>query len=148
MQQGVIMVALFEETGIRVRYPENWRLERADHENGWTVTLQSPDSAFLMLSVNEEMPSIDQVAETALSALREDYPELEADDCIDSLAGQPAVGHDIRFFSLDLTNTCWTRCFYSSQGTVLVLCQVNDLDLDQYEPILRAICASLEIEDE
>jgi hypothetical protein len=142
------MVALFDEAGIRFRYPENWQLEREDNETGWTVSLQSPDSAFLMLSVNEEMPSIERVAETALAALREEYPDLEADDCIDSLAGQPAVGHDIRFFSLDLTNSCWTRSFYSARGTVLVLYQMSDLELDQYEPIVRAICASLELEDE
>src|SRR6266576_412064 len=98
------MVALFDEAGIRFRYPENWKLEREENETGWTVSLQSPDSAFLMLSLNEEMPSIERVAETALAALREEYPDLESDDCIDSLAGQPAVGHDIHFFSLDLTN--------------------------------------------
>ena len=59
-----------------------------------------------------------------------------------------ARGHDISFFSLDLTNTCWTRSFYSGAGTVLVLCQANDLELDDYEPVLRAICASLEVEEE
>jgi hypothetical protein len=49
---------------------------------------------------------------------------------------------------MDLTNTCWTRSFYSARGTVLVLCQINDLELDTNEPILRAMCASLELEDE
>ena len=53
----------------------------------------------------------------------------------------------MRFFSLDLTNTCWTRCFYSNVGTVLVLAQSSDLDLDDYEPALRAICASLRVEE-
>jgi len=67
---------------------------------------------------------------------------------VDNLAGQPAIGHDIRFISLDLTNTCWTRTFYSSEGTVLVLCQANDLELEQHEPVLRAICESLEVDQE
>jgi hypothetical protein len=31
---------------------------------------------------------------------------------------------------------------------MLVLCQINDLELETNEPILRAICASLELEDE
>ena len=78
------------------------------------------------------------VVEAALDALREEYEDLEADDCVEAVAGQPAVGHDVRFFSLDLTNTCWTRSFYSSRGTVLVLCQANDLELDKHEPVLRA----------
>ena len=51
-----------------------------------------------------------------------------------------------RFFSLDLTNTCWTRSFYSSEGTVLVLWQVNDLELEHAEPVLKAICSSFRVE--
>jgi len=142
------MVAQFQDAGIRFQYPENWRLEREDTDAGWTVSVQSPETAFLMLCLREDMPSTDQMTETALEALREEYPDLEAEDCVDSLAGQPAIGHDIRFFSFDLTNTCWTRCFYSGNGTVLVLCQFNDLESEKNEPVLRAICASLEVEDE
>src|SRR5262245_45205021 len=142
------MAEQFEESGIQFRYPENWRLEREETDSGWTVLLQSPDTAFFLLSLNEDGPSSEEVARTALEALREDSPDLEADDCVDSLAGQPAVGHDIRFTSLDLTNTCWTRSFYCADGTVLVLCQLNDLELESNEPVLRAICASLRLEEE
>ena len=34
----------------------------------------------------------------------------------------------------------------SSEGTILVLWQVNDLELEQAEPVLRAICSSFEVE--
>ena len=142
------MVAQFDENGIRFKYPDNWRLEREENDAGWTVSVQSPGTAFLMICLREDTPAIDEVADAALAALQEDYPELEYDQCIDSVAGQPAVGHTVRFFSLDLTNTCWTRCFYSSEGTVLVLWQVNDLELEQAEPVLRAICSSFEVETE
>jgi len=142
------MVAEFNEAGIRFRYPENWQLDRQENDEGWTVSVQSPDTAFLMLCLRSDMPTTNELADAALEALKEDYDELEADDCIESLAGQPAVGHNIRFFSLDLTNTCWTRSFYSPQGTVLVMCQINDLELDRNEPVLRAICASLQVEVE
>jgi hypothetical protein len=138
----------FEQNGIAFLYPETWRLEREKSKTGWTVLVQSPDTAFFLLSLDEDRPSIERVARTTLKALRDDYPDLEADACVDSLAGQPAVGHDIRFTSLDLTNTCWTRSFYSADGTVLVMCQLNDLELEQHEPVLRAICASLTLEDE
>jgi hypothetical protein len=142
------MVAQFEESGIRFKYPENWQLEREESDAGWTVSVQSPDTAFLMLCLRQDMRNIGELADTALETLREDYPDLEADACVDSVAGQPAVGHDIRFFSFDLTNTCWIRSFHSSQGTVLLMCQFNDLESDKNEPVLRAMCASLELEDE
>lgn len=139
------MSALFERDGIRFRYPENWQLEREDSEHGWTVSVYGPGTAFLLLSCDQDMPENERMAESALEALREEYPDLEADPCVDSVAGQPALGHDIRFFSLDLTNTCWTRSFYSPRGTVLVMWQVNDLELDTTEAVLRAICASLKL---
>ena len=142
------MAARFEDGGIHLQYPENWRLEREENETGWTVSIQSPETAFLMLCLREDMPPTDEVAQSALEALREVYPDLEADECVDSVAGQPAVGHDIQFFSLDLTNTCWTRSFYSARGTVLVLCQANDLEQEKNIPVLKAICASLAIDDE
>jgi hypothetical protein len=141
------MISEFAEGGIRFSYPDNWRLEREENDTGWTVSVQSPDTAFLTISLRQDMPGVERLAEAALAALREEYPDLEADDCAEPLAGQPAVGHDIRFFSLDLTNTCWTRCFYTSQGTMLVLCQTNDLELDTNEPVLRAICASLKMDE-
>jgi hypothetical protein len=140
------MIAEFDDAGIRFRYPANWRLEREKSDCGWTVSVQSPGTAFLTVTLDEDMPSADDMADTALAALRDVYPELEADDCLDSIAGQPAIGHDMRFFSLDLTNTCWTRSFYCARGTVLVLCQTNDLELETNEPVLRAICASMEVD--
>src|SRR4051812_21821906 len=103
------MSAQFEEDGVRFLYPENWELQREESENGWTVSVQSPDTAFLVVSLDSAMPEMELMARTALDALREEYQDIEADDCVDSLAGQPAVGHDVRFFSLDLTNTCWIR---------------------------------------
>jgi hypothetical protein len=133
---------------VSFRYPENWTLEREEGENGWTVSLQSPATAFAVLRLDEDMPDTQQVAETALEALRSEYPNLEAEAQVDTLAGQMAVGHDIHFFSFDFTNTCWTRSIYTDRGTLLVMWQVTDLDLEAYEPALQRLCASLKVEQE
>lgn len=138
----------FARNGIRFQYPDNWRLECEESDTGWTVTVQSPDTAFFLVSLESAAPGTEQVVQTALEALKSVYPELEADECVDTLAGQMAVGHDIRFFSFDLTNTCRTRSFYCPEGTVLVMWQANDLELDVNEPVLRAMCASLRIDEE
>lgn len=142
------MIAEFDEDGVRFRYPADWTVERQEDESSWTVVLQSPDTAFWMLTLDAGLPTLEHVTETALAALRDDYPDLEADECIDSMAGQPALGHDIRFFSFDLTNTCRTRSFYSGRGTVFVLYQFNDLELEKHGPILQAISASLAVDDD
>lgn len=142
------MVQQFDDYGIRFRYPENWKLEQQETDDGWTISVQSPETAFLMITLRDDMPDTTEMADAALKALKEEYQDLEAEDCVDSLAGQPAVGHDIRFFSFDLTNTCWTRSFYCSRGTILVMCQLNDLETERHEPVLRAICASLEVDED
>lgn len=138
---------LFHRDGIRFQYPDNWKLTRETTDNGWTVSVESPATAFFMLTFDEQMPEVGLVAQTALDALRADYPGLEADDAVESLAKQPALGHDIRFFSLDLTNTCHTRSFYTDTGTILLMWQANDLELETIEPVFRAICASLRVDE-
>ena len=142
------MALTFQEDGLTFQYPENWRLERNDNETGWTVSLESPETAFFMITFDGDMPDAEAMAETALAALKEEYPGLEADPCLDSVAGQPAFGHEIRFFSFDLTNTCWTRSFYGMAGTVFLLCQTTGADEDDYEPALRGIGASMRLEEE
>jgi hypothetical protein len=139
------MPALFEGQGIRFAYPENWQLEEAQTEQGWSVTVQSPGTAFLLINIQKDRPGVQEVLDTTLSTLREDYPELEAEPASERIAGRPARGHDIQFFSLDLVNTCWTRCIRTNDRTLLILCQTNDLELEIAEPVLRAMRASIEL---
>ena len=141
------MIKAFTEDGVSFRYPADWALEREEAEDGWTATLQSKATAFLVITLDRTMPEPARMAETALTALRSEYPTLEADAALDMLAGEMAVGHDIQFFSMDLSNTGYTRGFYGGGGTVLVYWQANDLELPAAEPVLRAICASLKVEE-
>ena len=140
------MAARFHDDGITFQYPENWVLEREDHEAGWTVSVQSPDTAFFIITFDAEAPDIASMADSALETLKVEYPGLEAEPKVESIAGQPAVGHDVRFFSFDLTNTAGIRSFRSETGTVLVLWQFTDLEQEQSEPVLKAICASIQEE--
>ncbi len=141
------MVASFEENGIAFQYPENWELSREDTDQGWTVMVQSPKTAFFLLAYDESMPDAENMADTALEALRVDYDELESEAVFGTLAGQPTVGHDVQFFSLDLTNTCWIRAFAGGTGTLLAMWQVNDLDLEEMGDVLLAIRMSLRVDD-
>jgi hypothetical protein len=137
----------FHDDGISFVCPDGWSLEREPTDDGWTVTLQSPGTAFAMVRLDKSMPAVQDVAAATLEALRADYPELEADTAIETIGGEMAVGHDVEFFSFDLSVTAWTRCFYGLAGTVLVLCQVSGADDVEYEPALRALCASIRSEE-
>src|SRR3954453_2329851 len=107
----------FNEDGLSFSYPDEWRREREESPEGWAVTLQSPGTAFALVRIDRDLPQAEDVALTALEALKEDYPTLEGESAVETMAGEMAIGHDIEFFSLDLTTTAWTRCFYGLAGT-------------------------------
>ena len=65
----------------------------------------------------------------------------------ETIANLPAVGHDVNFFSLDFTNTCWIRAFGTSHGTVVLFAQTNDQYLETGERVFQAICESLRVVD-
>ena len=62
--------------------------------------------------------------------------------------GHHAVGHDVEFISLDMTNSCTIRCFRTPRRTVLVFGQWSDLDAnDDAEDAVHAVRRSLEETD-
>jgi len=141
------MAAEFSDSGVSFRYPETWTLEREETESGWVVSVNGPGTAFVTVCLREDRPKVQDLSRAVLDTLREDYPELEADEKTERLAGRKAVGHDVRFFSLDLTNSCWTRSFTAPTGTVLVMCQTSDLELETMGPVMKAIRDSLRVTD-
>lgn len=142
------MISTFDEDGISFRFPTNWTLEREATDEGWTATVQSPGTAFWMLTLRTDHPEVRALAESGLDAMRQEYSDLESSPQIETLAGQPAIGHDIEFFALDLTNTCRIRSLSSAAGTVMVFWQLADIEWELNAPVLRAISASLRVEDE
>jgi hypothetical protein len=137
----------FHHAGVSFEYPDNWLLEPEDHDDGWGLSLYSPGTAFVTIRCHRSMPTIEELAETALAAMRAEYPDLEAEPRVESLAGQMALGHDMQFMSLDLTNIAWTRSLYTDAGTLLILGQTSDADPGGYEPVLRGILTSLRLEE-
>lgn len=137
----------FNHGGVRFRYPEDWTADTEQADEGWTVTLQSPETAFLLISLRQDTDDPAELAEQTLDALRQEYQELDVENVVESLAGVPAVGHDVEFLTLDTPVITWTRCLPGPDGVLLVLCQTSEYDRPKNEPILRAICASLEVEE-
>jgi hypothetical protein len=133
----------YNQDGMHFLYPENWRVERQKTEEGCTVALQSPGAAFMLLSRYENKPSVQEVLETTLSALRQDYSDLEAQPSQERIADHQAVGFDIDFFSLDTVNSCSIRCFRTREATFLILSQSSGLDDDSMAAVMRAIRVSL-----
>ena len=138
----------FDRDGIAFRYPENWRVEAEEGDGGWTVTLTSPQTAFVIVSLRPDARDPADLADQTLDALKAEYKELDADNAVETLSGQLAIGHDIDFLTVDTAITCRTRCLETSAGPLLLMTQVSEYDRERNEPVLRAIVASLHVDEE
>ena len=141
--------SIFDDLGVRFEYPFDWEMEVVDDDGPRpTITVQAPDGlAFAMVTLDEDRPAPAQLADEALDAMRSEYPELEAVPAMETIDGHKAVGHDVEFFSLDLTNGCAIRSFRTPRRTVLILGQWSDIEGDEIESQVRVVRKSFEETD-
>lgn len=137
------MPGVYDDSVIRFQYPENWQVERQESDEGWTISVQSPDTAFLLINGYTERPEVQDVLKSALTAMEQDYPELEYETVHERIAAHASKGYDINFFSLDTVNTCQMRCFRTVSMTVLVLTQSSSFDNATTLAVMQAIRTSL-----
>jgi hypothetical protein len=142
------MLGIYNDNGIRFEYPEGWEVDVTDDGPRTAVTVQSPDGpAFALVTVDDSRPGPDELVDEALAALRDEYPGLDAIPARETIAGHDAVGHDVEFISLDLTNTAAIRSFRTERRTVFVMAQWSDVEGDAPEDALRALRRSIEETD-
>jgi hypothetical protein len=144
------MIQTFDRDGIRFQYPANWTLEDSEEpsEEAWMISVQSPETAFFLAALRPDGIDPADLADQTLVSLKADYQELDAEDRVETIAGLVAIGHDIDFLTVDTPITCSTRCLETPVGPLLLMWQVSEYDRPRNEPVLKAIVASLKIEDE
>jgi hypothetical protein len=143
------MTEIYDDHGIRFEYPGDWEIEVTDDGPLTTVAVQAPSGlAFALVTVDDDRPAPAEVADQALEALREEYPVLDAAPALESINGHRAVGHDVEFISLDMTNSCTIRCFRTPRRTVLLFGQWSDLVGEECELTLGAVRRSFEETDD
>jgi len=138
----------FDRDGISFRYPANWRVDAEEGSEGWTITLTSRETAFAIISLRPDARDPADLADQTFEAFKAEYKELDAENAIQTIAGQVAIGHDIDFMTVDTAISCRTRCLETPGGPLLVMCQTSEYDREQNDPVLRAIVASLAVEEE
>jgi hypothetical protein len=138
----------FDRDGISFRYPVNWRAEVEESgDGGWAVTVQSPDTAFVLVSLQPEASDPADLADQTLAAVRGEYEEIDVEHVTETVAGRVAIGFDADFLTVDTATNCRVRCLDTFAGPLLVLCQVSDFDRARHDPALRAIVASIRDEE-
>jgi hypothetical protein len=130
-------------------YPENWQLTE-DREEQQVVgfTLQSPNTAFLVvIAYPWTMPPKDAL-EQARMAIESEYDEVEfepTEPSLDLMVG-PLMdwrSGEMRFYYLDLLVVCRLVAFSASNQTYLVQCQAEDREFESLEMVFEAMLASM-----
>ncbi|HKM53632.1 MAG TPA: hypothetical protein VJY33_09475 [Isosphaeraceae bacterium] len=141
-------VETYEDHGLRFDYPSAWEVEVTDHGPVLTVALQDPSGlGFALITTDESRPDPADVADAALEAMREEYPELDASPAMETINDHCATGHDVEFFALDMTNAASIRCFRTPRRTVLAFGQWSDVGEAELPELIRGVFRSIEDTD-
>ncbi|WP_435020817.1 hypothetical protein TA3x_002038 [Tundrisphaera sp. TA3] len=140
----------YEDRGIRFAYPADWQTEVAEDGPRTTITVQSPGGlAFALVTIDETGAEPEELIAEAMDALREEYPTLDESPAADTLAGHRAIGRDIEFISLDLTNACLIRGVRTPRRTLFLLGQWAEIDAEEDpEAIIDDLFRSIEETDD
>lgn len=139
---------IFERDGISFRYPAGWAadVEEDTAGGGWTVTLSSPDTAFLIVSLQPDAADGGDLSDQVLATLKSEYQELDAEDIMETICGLPAVGFNADFLTVDAPVLCRVRGLDTFAGPLLLMAQVSEFDREKNDPVLRAIVKSLDVD--
>lgn len=138
------MTAIYDQGNIRFAYPENWTLEEeTDAEGQRQIAVTSPNTAFWSLSLHSNEHDPRHLLEEVLTAMRAEYPGLEAEANDELIATTSVLGYNLNFFYMDLTSTAKAMVFELADNTCLLLCQSEDREAEQTMPVFQAMTLSL-----
>lgn len=133
----------FSKFGISFLYPDNWTLdEQAPSAEAESATVYSPGGAFWSVSVHPASADPQDLANTAVKAMRAEYSDLEEEPCYQLVAGNRVHGFDLAFYFLDLTNSAVVRSFRTPVATYVLFYQAEDREFRELEQVFAAITKS------
>lgn len=138
------MTATYDRDGVCFQYPENWSLsEEPSGRDRLSVSVTSGSGAFWSVTVYEPSFSARKLCHQALSAMRDEYEEVEVDSISEQIADESTMGYDLQFYCLDFLVRCRVLSLTTLGKTILLTWQAEDRDFDSLKPVFYAITTSL-----
>ena len=142
------MPGVFEKLGVRFQYPDNWTLDESEaQEQRNAVSVHSPDGgAFWSLMICDPGEDPAELARQVVSAMKAEYEDFEFAPLEETIAGRPSVGFEMNFYCLDLTSTAQVRGVSTPTGTLIIHCQAEDQEFEEFGRVFQAMTLSLLME--
>ena len=131
----------FEGFGIAFLYPDSWTLE--SDSDAKSVSIESPEGAFFTVTRFENSIDVDTAIERGVSAMRQEYDEVENEALVKNFAGLRLEGSLLRFIYLDLIVASQLLAIVHGGATYLVQIQAEDRDHERLGPVFDAMLTSL-----
>src|SRR5262249_13641408 len=133
------MEEIYQGHGISFRYPAYWEVTEQEDEESISITAASPETSFWPISLFQNGPSPQEVLQSAVEALQEEYAEADIYPSKARVGKRTGVARDVDFVCFELINSAFVRAFQTERYTVLVLYQGFDGELETTRPQLEAI---------
>ena len=138
------MTQIYEQHGIRFRYPAEWTLGEEQEGETVAITVTSPETSFWSLWLLPDRPNPQQLIDSAIQAFEDDYDDVDRYQSESEICEYPALSCDIEFVSMELINSAFVRAFRTGRFSVLILYQGTDHELEYSKKELIEITDSLE----
>jgi hypothetical protein len=139
------MTAVFDKSGIRFQYPENWIIaEESLLQWPRSVSLQCPGGGFWSLMMYQPGTESTALLDETLEQMRAEYSNLESAEITEEFENARGGGYEMYFYCLDFLVRAKVIAIECGAGPVfLLLWQAEDREFTEYEPVFRAVTISL-----
>lgn len=138
------MVRNYDHHGLSFQFPENWKLDEETVEDGSpSVWLYPPGGGFWSVTMYGSDVDAQWATQQTLDTMRGEYPDLDVDSRVETIAGQKLAGYEMNFVCLDMVNTARVLCLEDDRGTLVILEQAEDQDWENLADVYTAVTTSL-----
>ncbi len=128
-------MANFQIGHLEFEYPDLWSVVA---DEATSVTVAGPGTAFCTVSLVDASVDPDDALDAVVDVYRQEY------DAVDVYAEDELPhGRDVEFFALELCNTAWLRSYHAAAGTLVLVFQCTDIEVDEERPHFELIAGSL-----
>jgi hypothetical protein len=135
----------FEGHGVQFDYPGFWELTEEHDGKDVIITVSADGTCFWVLRILADNPRADEVVNSCLEALQEEYDEAEVEVVSTTLAQLPAYCREVGFSCFELLNSVSLTSVQASGMTLLVWWQGTDHELGELRPLFEQVTQSVRI---
>ena len=137
---------VYRKHGIRFRHPGDWTVTEEAGPDELTISIQSHGTSFWTLTLFEDAPDPTDILETAITAYRDEYTDLDESEPPELLP-VPIAGREIDFVCLDAVNWAMLIAFRTNRRTVLVVAQATDYESKLTRPVMELMTKSFSCDE-